>query len=96
MGSPFLLCIVARSNVNLIQGASRAIVLSDFGTDAARGTGALGLTFARCGLQDRDPAGAMRPARSCLGRESFHSFSFWPPHSYSPLASSAGSSWQPL
>jgi len=65
---------VARSNVNLIQGASRAIVLSDFGTDAARGTGALGLTFARCGLQDRDPAGAMRPARSCLGRESFSLF----------------------
>jgi len=37
---------VARSKVNLIPGASRAIVLSDFGTGAARRTGKLRVAFA--------------------------------------------------
>jgi len=66
-----LLCIVARSKVNLIPGASRAIVLSDFGTGAARRTGELRETFARLGTNDRAPSGAMRPAGLCLGRKSF-------------------------
>jgi len=35
------MCIVAPSCVNLIQGASWAIVLSDVGTDAARRAGML-------------------------------------------------------
>src|ERR1044072_9324786 len=67
----FLLCIVARSSVTLIQEACWAIVLSDFGTGGARGAGVLGAIFERCGNDDRDPSGAMRPAGVCLGRKSF-------------------------
>ena len=65
------MCIVAPSCVNLIQGASWAFVLSDVGTGAARRAGELGLTFARWDGRDRDPSGAMRPARLCLRRKSF-------------------------
>jgi hypothetical protein len=69
MQDPFRKCIVAPSCVNLIPGASRAVVLSDVETDAARGAGELREILAGCGTNDRDPSGAMRPEEGCLGRK---------------------------
>src|SRR5881394_3421921 len=71
MRCPFWECIVAPSCVNLIPEASRAVVLSDVGTGAARRTGKLGSILAGWVTNDRDPSGAMRPAGLCLGRKSF-------------------------
>jgi len=53
--------IEALSGVNLIQGASRAIVLSDFVRAAAARSGKLTEAFKRQGCMDREPRGAMRP-----------------------------------
>jgi len=62
---------VAPSCVDLIPGASQAIVLSDVGTDASGRAGKLRLILAGCGLADRDPPRAMRPGQACLERKSF-------------------------
>jgi hypothetical protein len=51
----------SRSQVNLIPGASWAIVLSDFGTGAAARPGELSVTFVRSYVRDRVPRGAMPP-----------------------------------
>ena len=63
--------IVAPSHVNLIPGASQAVVLSDVGTDAASRAGELRAILAGWDTNDRDPTGAMRPATDCLDRKSF-------------------------
>src|ERR1051325_10780391 len=65
------MCIVAPSCVNLIQGASWAVVLSDVGTGAARRTGKLGSILVGWVTKDRAPSGAMRPEAFCLIRKSF-------------------------
>jgi len=68
----FLLArIVALSAVDLIQGASRAIVLSDFLTAAAARSGKLFEAFVRLGTNDRDPRGAMRPLLLISDRKFF-------------------------
>jgi len=61
---PFFLGIVTLSQVNLIPGASWAMVLSDFRTGAAPRAGMLSVTFARWYKPDRAPCGAMPP--ECL------------------------------
>src|SRR5690349_19719548 len=66
-----LFCIVAPSCVDLIPGASQAIVLSDVGTGAAGRAGELCLILTGWETEDRDPSGAMRPGRICFGRKSF-------------------------
>jgi len=62
---------VAPSCVNLIPGASQAIVLSDVGTDAAGRAGKLRWILVGLGTNDRDPPGAMRPWQGCLERKTF-------------------------
>jgi hypothetical protein len=62
---------VAPSCVDLIPGASRAIVLSDVGTGAAGRPGELLLILEGWETKDRDPSGAMRPEELCLGRKTF-------------------------
>jgi len=62
---------VAPSCVNLIPGASWAIVLSDVGTGAARQAGELLLILVGFGSKDRDLPGAMRPWQACLERKTF-------------------------
>src|SRR5216683_2794285 len=71
IGVAFRECIVAPPCVDLIPGASRAVVLSDVGTDAARPSGELSRILVGWAKKDRDPSGAMRPEQACLGRESF-------------------------
>ncbi|HEY3853401.1 MAG TPA: hypothetical protein VGO67_03295, partial [Verrucomicrobiae bacterium] len=61
----------APSCVLLIQGASRAVVLSDIWTAAAGRAGKLREAFARPDADDRDPSGAMRPALILAGRKFF-------------------------
>jgi hypothetical protein len=61
---------VAPSGVDLIPGASRAIVLSDVETDAAGRAGKLRLILAGWEQRDRDPPRAMRPWPECLERKS--------------------------
>jgi hypothetical protein len=73
IGYLFFRCIVAPSGVDLIPGASRAIVLSDVWTGAARRAGELGVILVGCGKEDRVPPRAMRPERACLGRKGFPS-----------------------
>ena len=68
---PLVARTAALSGVNLIQGASQAIVLSDIVTAAAEGAGKLRRVFARQGGYDRDPPRAMRPATSLRGRKLF-------------------------
>jgi hypothetical protein len=73
----FLLGIVAPSCVDLIQGASQAVVLSDVETGAAGRAGELTLILLGWSKQDRDPPGAMRPWPVCLERKMLSSlFSF--------------------
>ena len=62
-------CIVAPSCVDLIPGASQAVVLSDVGTDAAGRAGELTLILAGLGDDDRDPTRAMRPWQECPERK---------------------------
>jgi hypothetical protein len=62
---------VAPSCVDLIPGASQAVVLSDVGTDAAGWAGKLALILAGCIMRDRVPPRAMRPWLTCLERKSF-------------------------
>ena len=62
---------MAPSCVDLIPGASRALVLSDVGTRAAGWAGKLGSILVGCVMSDRDPPGAMRPGQGCLARKSF-------------------------
>jgi len=62
--------IVAPPSVDLIPGASQAVVLSDVGADAAGRAGELTLILVGWSKQDRDPPGAMRPGRVCLERKS--------------------------
>jgi len=62
---------VAPSCVDLIQGASWALVLSDVGTDAAGRTGELRAILKGSGTDDREPPRAMRPGQACLERKSF-------------------------
>jgi len=62
---------VAPSGVDLIPGASWAIVLSDVGTDTAGRAGKLGLILVGCGRADRVPPRAMRPGQASLERKSF-------------------------
>jgi hypothetical protein len=62
---------VAPSCVDLIPGASQAIVLSDVGTDAAGRAGELRSILVGWVTNDRDPPRAMRPWRECLERKSF-------------------------
>jgi hypothetical protein len=71
IGYLFFRCIVAPSCVDLIPGASRAIVLSDVWTGAARRAGELGVILVGCGEEDRVPPRAMRPEEASLGRKSF-------------------------
>jgi len=61
---------VAPSCVDLIPGASQAIVLSDVETDAAGRAGELCSILVGWGTEDRDPPGAMRPRQVCLERKS--------------------------
>jgi hypothetical protein len=68
---PLVARIAALSVVNLIQGASQAIVLSDIVTVATEGAGKLRWVFVRQGEIDRDPLRAMRPASNLLGRKFF-------------------------
>src|ERR1700682_32864 len=68
---PFLFRIVARPYVNLIHGASRAVVLSDVGASATKRAGMLSLTFSRSGPSDRDPLRAMQPVQSCPSCKTF-------------------------
>jgi hypothetical protein len=63
--------IAVLSVVILIQGASRAIVLSDIVTAAAEGAGKLREVFVRRGANDRDPLRAMRPVSNLAGRKFF-------------------------
>jgi len=69
MRYPFFGCIVTPSCVALIPGASRAIVLSDVWTGAARRAGELRLILEGLKTDDRDPSRAMRPEEACLGRK---------------------------
>jgi len=62
---------LAPSCVDLIQGASKAIVLSDVGTGATGRAGKLPQILVGCKETDRDPPGAMRPRQSCLERKTF-------------------------
>jgi len=62
---------VAPSGVDLIPGASQAIVLSDVKTDAAGRAGKLLLILVGWNAEDRDPPRAMRPWRECLERKTF-------------------------
>ena len=62
---------MAPSCVDLIPGASQAIVLSDVGTDAAGRAGELALILVGWIKRDRDPPGAMRPWQECLERKTF-------------------------
>ena len=62
---------MAPSGVELILGASWAVVLSDVGTDAAGRAGKLREILVGCSMEDRDPLGAMRPWLVCLERKSF-------------------------
>src|SRR5512139_188852 len=71
MRCPFRFCIVAPSCVDLIPGASWAVVLSDVGTDAAGRAGILPLILVGLATVDRDPPGAMRPWQACLERKTF-------------------------
>jgi len=71
MRCPFQGCIGAPSCVDLIPKASRAVVLSDVGTDATRGPGELGEILGGWSAKDRDPSGAMQPKGAFLGRKSF-------------------------
>src|SRR6266700_628069 len=66
---PLRYCIVAPSCVDLIPGASRAVVLSDVGTGAARQAGELPGILVGSVLKDRDPPRAMRPWQECPERE---------------------------
>ena len=66
-----MFCIVTPSCVDLIPGASWAIVLSDVRTGAAGRAGKLAMLFVRLGARDRDPSGAMRPEEAFLGRKTF-------------------------
>jgi hypothetical protein len=63
--------IAAPSRVDLIPGASKAVVLSDVGTDAAGRAGKLREILEGCGADDRDPPRAMRPWQGCLERKLF-------------------------
>jgi hypothetical protein len=63
--------IVALSGVDLIQGASQAIVLSDIATAAAERAGELLLAFVRRITDDRDPFRAMRPTLILSDRKFF-------------------------
>ncbi len=63
--------IVALSGVDLIPGASQAIVLSDIGTAATERAGKLCEAFARPTTNDRDPFRAMRPLPLYSGRKFF-------------------------
>jgi hypothetical protein len=67
----FLFGIVAPSCVDLIPGASQAVVLSDVRTGAARRTGELCEILEGYDTDDREPPGAMRPRRECLERKTF-------------------------
>jgi hypothetical protein len=62
---------VAPSCVDLIPGASQAVVLSDVETDAARWADELFSILAGYESCDRDPPRAMRPRQACLERKSF-------------------------
>ena len=62
---------MAPSCVDLIPGASQAIVLSDVETDAAGRAGKLCSILAGWEADDRDPPRAMRPWQECLERKSF-------------------------
>ena len=62
---------MAPSCVDLILGASRAFVLSDVETDAARRAGELRLILVGWATNDRDPPGAMRPWQECPERKTF-------------------------
>jgi hypothetical protein len=70
-----VLHLVARagglSGVMLIQGASRAVVLSDIGTAEIGRAGELREAFARRDTNDRDPSKAARPAFILAGRKFF-------------------------
>jgi hypothetical protein len=63
--------IVALSGVDLIQGASQAVVLSDIATAAAERAGELSLAFVRRATDDRVPFRAMRPTLTLSNRKSF-------------------------
>ena len=67
--------IGALSEVNLIQEASWAIILSDLKTDASRRPGLLWIVLAGLGHTDRDPSGAMPPIPLYSGDEICKSFS---------------------
>src|SRR3974377_597816 len=67
----FRLCIVAPSCVDLIPGASQAVVLSDVSTGAAGWAGKLNPILVGWWKMDRDPPGAMRPWQTCLERKTF-------------------------
>src|SRR5579859_6594870 len=71
MQRTFCCCIVAPSCVDLIPGASWAIVLSDVETGAAGRAGKLLLILAGSDTEDRDPPRAMRPWPECLERKTF-------------------------
>ena len=62
---------MAPSCVDLIPGASWAVVLSDVWTGAAGRAGELREILVGCDAKDRDPPGAMRPWQECLDRNSF-------------------------
>ena len=62
---------MAPSSVDLIPGASQAIVLSDVETDAAGRAGKLLLILVGWVAEDRDPPRAMRPGPECLERKTF-------------------------
>lgn len=62
---------MAPSCVDLIQGASWALVLSDVGTDAAGRTGELCEILEGWNADDREPPRAMRPGQACLERKTF-------------------------
>ena len=61
---------MAPSGVDLIPGASQAIVLSDVETGATGRAGELSAILEGCGITDREPPGAMRPGQECLERKS--------------------------
>ena len=62
---------MAPSCVDLIPGASQALVLSDVRTGAAGQAGELLLILVGLECKDRDPPGAMRPRQACLVRKTF-------------------------
>src|SRR5262245_42084977 len=74
MRCPFFGCIVAPSCVDLIPGASRAFILSDVATGAARGTDKLRLILAGWETKDRDPPSAWGDATgaSMPGPQNFY------------------------